>query len=470
MRKGLYLRLAFQNLSKNAILYLPFLVASSLMVFVYYTVSFFATAETFGHNIPYGNYLQGLMGVGMYVMPVICAPFLWYINSFLMKRRKRELGLYGFLGMERRHVARIMLWEALLCLGASLAAGLLAGAALGRLLYLLLLNLLGAPVDMSYRLSWTPVAHTVRLFAVIFAACLLFNLFRVSVVTPASLLQEPQKGEKDSPLVPLVAVLGVFCLGGGYYLSLTARLDGMLLMVFLLAVILVIAGTYGVFTAGSSFLLKALRRRKSFYYRPCNFVTLSGMIHRMRKNAAGLVNICIFGTMVLVAMSCVAAVWAGYGQVMALLRDPPKLEGVGLDLTSLPPEVIITEFGTLIFLGLFFSIVFFGCTVLVMYYKQVTEGYEDRARFLVMRQVGMDEALSRSTVRRQILLVFFLPLAGALVHMAFAVPILIKLLGILRIDDLGLILTAFGLTALAFGAVYVLAYLITARAYSKLIQ
>lgn len=470
MRKALYLRLAFQNLRKNAVLYLPFLAAASLMVFVFYIVTFFATAESFGHNIPYGNNLKSLMMVGMMVMPFICAPFLWYINSFLIKRRKRELGLYGYLGLERRHIARIMLWESILCLAASLAAGLLAGAALGRLLYLLLLSLLGMPVDMSYQLSWTPVLHTVRLFGAVFLVCLVFNLFRVSVATPVALLQEPHKGEKDSPLAPLIALLGVLCLGGGYYLSLTARLDGTLLLIFLLAVILVIAGTYGVFTAGSSFLLRALRNNKGFYYRPCNFVTVSGMIHRMRKNAAGLVNICIFGTMVLVAMSCVAAVWAGYGQVMAMLQDPPQPSGFGLDLTRFPPEVIVNEFGTLIFLGLFFSVVFLGCTVLVMYYKQVTEGYEDRARFLVMRQVGMDEALARSTVRRQILLVFFLPLAGALVHMAFAVPILIKLLGILRINDLGLIFLAFGLTALGFGVVYVLVYLVTARAYSRLIQ
>ncbi len=242
----------------------------------------------------------------------------------------------------------------------------------------------------------------------------------------------------------------------------------MVIPAFFLASLLVALGTYGVFIFGSIYVLKALRSNKGFYYQPQNFVTLSGMLHRMRKNGAGLANICLFGTMTLVTLCCTLTVAFGQGEVMALLGSANRQGVISLDLEHIAPEELTIFFGTLAFLGLFFGTAFLLCTVLVMYYKQITEGHEDREGFLVMQRVGMSVGMVRSTVRRQVLLVFSLPLLGALLHLCFAVPVLIRLFDVLCVSSRTVLLGA-GCAVLVFAGLYLGVYLATAKVYYKLV-
>ena len=471
-RKLLCPWLAFQNLRNNRRDYLPFLGAASLIICLFFTVCNLSESRSFARAIPGSGTLHGLMAVATLLLPVVCAPFLWYINSFLMKRRKKELGLYGVLGLEQRHVGAVLFFETLYSFLFSLAAGLGTGILLMGLSVRLLLDLAGITAD--YAPSVTPAAllYTVGLFGVIFLGCLVGNLVHLSLAAPTDLLREDRSGERDPRFGVLGGVLGLLLLGGGYTVAILAYNDPLLaLMVipaFFLASLLVALGTYGVFIFGSIYVLMALRSNKGFYNQPQNFVTLSGMLHRMRKNGAGLANICLFGTMTLVTLCCTLTVAFGQGEVMALLGSANRQGVISLDLEHIAPEELTIFFGTLAFLGLFFGTAFLLCTVLVMYYKQITEGHEDREGFLVMQRVGMSVGMVRSTVRRQVLLVFSLPLLGALLHLCFAVPVLIRLFDVLCVSSRTVLLGA-GCAVLVFAGLYLGVYLATAKVYYKLV-
>lgn len=467
--------LALGNLKNNSRDYLPFLGAASLIVCLFFTVCNIAEAPDFGKHIPGGWMIQALMVAGTLLLPVVCGPFLWYINGFLMKRRRKELGLYGVLGLEQRHVGAVLFFETLYSFLFSVAAGLIAGILLMGLSTKLLLGLAGIAVDYTPGITPRAVVITVGLFGVIFAGCLGGNLVHLSLAAPTQLLREDHSGEKDPRFGVLGGVLGVLLLGAGYFVSLRAYNDPNIalniIFTFLLAALLVALGTYGVFVFGSIYLLKGLKANKSFYYRPQNFVTLSGMLHRMRKNGAGLANICLFGTMTLVTLCCTLTVAFGQEQVMGLLgtsNDSRRDLGITLNLEEMRPDELVNLFGTLAFLGLFFGTAFLLCTVLVMYYKQITEGNQDREGFVVMRRVGMSGGMVRSTVRRQVTLVFLLPLLMALIHLAFAAPVMIKMFQILCIGP-ETVLMAAGVGVLAFVALYLGAYLVTARGYYRIV-
>lgn len=467
--------LALGNLKNNSRDYLPFLGAASLIICFFFTVCNMAESRDFGRNIPGGWQLQAMMGIGTILLPVVCGPFLWYINSFLMKRRRRELGLYGVLGLEQRHVGAVLFFETVYSYLISLAVGLGAGVLLMGLAVKLLLGLAGITADFTPGVIPSALVNTVGLFGVIFFGCLVGNLVHLSLAAPTDLLREDHSGEKDPKFGVLGGVLGLLLLGGGYYVAVRAYFDpllvrgGTIFLAIFLACLLVALGTYGVFIFGSIYFLKALKGNKGFYYRPQNFVTLSGMLYRMRKNGAGLANICLFGTMTLVTLCCTVTVALGQGEVLSLLgTDTSDLGDFVLNLENMEPEDLVRFFGTLAFLGLFFGAAFLLCTVLVMYYKQLTEGNEDRGGFVVMRRVGMSSGMVRSTVRRQVTLVFFLPLLMALVHLGFALPVLIRLFQVFCISA-RTVLTAAGVGVLAFVALYLGAYLVTARAYYRIV-
>ncbi len=471
-RKLLCPWLAFQNLRNNRRDYLPFLGAASLIICLFFTVCNLSESRGFARSIPGSGTLHGLMSVATLLLPVVCAPFLWYINSFLMKRRKKELGLYGVLGLEQRHVGTVLFFETLYSFLFSLAAGLGAGILLTGLSGKLLLGLAGITAD--YTPSVTPVAllYTLGLFGVIFLGCLAGNLVHLSLAAPTDLLREDHSGERDPRFGVLGSILGLLLLGGGYAVAIWAYCEPMLALlvvpVFFLASLLAALGTYGVFIFGSIYVLKALRGNKDFYYRPQNFVTVSGMLHRMRKNGAGLANICLFSTMTLVTLCCTLTVAFGQGEVMTLVGTDYRAGAVSLDLAHIAPEELTVFFGTLAFLGIFFGAAFLLCTVLVMYYKQITEGHQDRDGFVVMRRVGMGVGMVRSTVRRQVTLVFSLPLLGALLHLCFAVPVLIRLFDILCVSSRTVLLGT-GCAVLVFAGLYLGAYLTTAKAYYKIV-
>ena len=466
--------LAFGNLKNNSRDYLPFLGAASLIICLFFTVCNLSESSGFAQSIPGSGTLHGLMSVAVLLLPVVCGPFLWYINSFLMKRRRKELGLYGVLGLEQRHVGAVLFFETLYSFLFALAVGLVAGVLLMSLSAKLLLGLAGITADYTPAVSPSALAGTLELFGVIFLGCLAGNLIRLSRTAPTDLLKDDRSGEKDPKFGIVGGILGLLLLAGGYTVAVRAYYDPNLILLviplFFVAALLVALGTYGVFIFGSIYLLKALKGNRDFYYQPRNFVTLSGMLHRMRKNGAGLANICLFGTMTLVTLCCTLTVALGQDQVAALLGT--SNEGRGdfvLNLERMDLSELTILFGTLAFLGLFFGAAFLLCTVLVMYYKQLTEGHEDRDGFVIMRRVGMGAGMVRSTVRRQVTLVFLLPLAGALLHLSFALPVLIRLFGVLCIES-RTVLAAAGAGAGLYILLYLGVYLVTARAYYRIVS
>lgn len=471
MRKLFLPRLAVRGLYGNRRLYLPFLLASSFMVMVFYLVASFTLNDSFGENIPHGGNIRVLMSIGYLLLPIVIFPFLLYVNSFLIKGRSRELALYAVLGLERRHVAAVLFIESVICCALCLVAGIGAGAVLSPLVFEGLLTALGIAVDMTYTFSFAPVLGVVKVFAGCFAILLIANILRALRTRPASLLQGQKQGEKPLRGKPLIALAGAGCLLYGYYLSLTAAPDSRFITSFFFAVLLVIFGTYGLFTAGSVEVLRRMRMQGSrFYTDSTRFIVVTGLLHRMRKNAAGLVNLCLFGTMALFTLTCSVSVLLGQGEVMKLLGQTLAEGQIGLNTANITTQELQLEFVTLAFLGIFFVLVFLACTALILYYKQLSEGMEDASRFRIMRAVGLSDDMTRRTARRQLRVVFLLPLGGALVHLLFAAPILSVFLQVLAISELWVLAAGLGISALLFCAVYAGCYRLTSAAYLKAIS
>ena len=656
MTRHLYLRLAVGNIKNNRRFYFPFLLTAILTVACFFIMMSTSQSPT----LPGGETTRIVMYLGDIIVALFSVIFLYYTNSFLIKRRKKELGLYNILGLEKRHIAKVLCWETFLSGLISIGLGLGLGALLDRLMYLLLLNLLHFDVSMTYTFLPRVAILTGVLFAGVFVLLLLSNLVQVGRAKPIELLRGGQVGEKEPRVKWPLVVIGVLALGTGYYLAVTTESVVAALGVFFLAVLLVIIGTYCLFLAGSIAVLKLMKRNKGYYYKPRHFVSVSGMLYRMKQNAVGLANICILSTMVLVTVSTTVSLYGGVSDIlerrypydlethfynaaepvkgyartvleqaaqeagleieemvnyetltMTLTQDGNTLDAVlstdlpgayiqfltvegwealtgqqlqplgdhqvalcvqegslgdqinllGEDYTVTqrieePPangslagyisnsyyivvadhaalehiqqaqaiadnyssdlnwelsasfsgtdeeklEVIdafrqrlATEtlnlngtsypldwfasvrqdniqeayglYGGFLFLGILLGLLFLMATVLIIYYKQIIEGYDDRSRFQIMRQVGMSKKLISSSVRSQVLTMFLLPLGVAAVHLCFAFPLLTRVLKALALDN---VMIFFWCTLVTFGAfvvVYVLVYLITARVY-----
>lgn len=675
MRKGLYFRLAADNLRKNARLYLPYLLSGVLVVGLFYIILFLANNAGLESSIG-GSNLSILLGFGAIVIAIFALIFLFYTNSFLIRRRKRELGLYNVLGMEKRHLGRMMAAEALYLGCISVVGGLLFGVLFSRLMVKLLGLLMGLPVYVTGNVSPLAVLVTVLYFFGVYFLTLLTNLRQVHLAKPVELLVSSAEGEREPRTKWLLAVIGVLCLGGGYYLAITTTEPLKALALFFVAVVLVVIGTYCLFTAGSIAILKLLRRNKRYYYKPKHFTAVSGMLYRMKKNAVGLANICILSTMVLVMLSttlslyiglddsvtaafpsavalrcynlsseesdkllaaadekfdvpeasdyvraryvtrnfdrtdegytfgggednttigvltcakyylentgtelqleadeiCVSAGAAAVGDTLVigtqsfrvagncadfdlmdhdnyiggtlitfvfaeeavvqelllsrytelLTNDDPSDDpyvdylqngsfwslyvGEELDLSNTEQvafaqelaeyvdlkmghgedesayysiytvsraenmSTYCTTYGGLFFLGIFLGLCFTIATILIMYYKQVTEGYEDRERFLILRKVGMSEADVKATIRSQVLTVFFLPLIVAAIHIAFAFPMIVRMLHILALTNVGLFAICTLGSLAVFSLLYIVLYALTAKAYYRIVK
>lgn len=462
--------LAVRSLRGNRSKYLPFLLATSFMVFVYFLVASFTLNETFGRNIPDGDNIRQLMGVGFSLLPIVILPFLLYVNSYLIKSRSRELALYTVLGLEQRHIAGMLIIESTLCLLFCLIAGIGAGALLCPLVFGGLLAALRLPIDMQYSLSSEAILATIQVFGLCFVVMLIANIWRAVRTRPAALLRGDKQGERLLRGQPLIAATGLVCLIGGYGLSLTAAPDFGFLNRFLIAVLLVIIGTYGIFTAGSVSLLRRMRNDSRFFSDPSRFIIVSGLMHRMQKNAAGLVNICLFSTMALFTLCCSVCVLLGQNSAMGMIGQAIADGQIALNTADLTKEAIAMEFVTLSFLGIFFVLVFLACTALILYYKQLSESAEDLGRFRILRALGLSEEMTAATARRQLRVVFLLPLGTALLHILFASPILSIFLQILAIQDLWVPICGITFSMLFFTGMYTLFYHFTARAYTKAIS
>lgn len=654
MRKSSFFpRLALVNLLRNGQYYGPYLLACGGTAAMFYILRYLTESEIVS-SVRGAGYLQSLMYLGCIVVALFSIVLLLYANSFVMKRRQRELGLYNILGLEKRHIALLCLWETLYCALAAIVGGIAVGILFSKLTLLLLLQIARLPVEFGFEISVPGIFATAALFAVLFALTLVCNLFRVSRSRPVELLHSDSAGEREPKTKRLLVVLGLLTLGGGYFLSWKVQRPEEALALFFLAVVLVMIGTYCLFTAGSVAVLKALRSNPGYYYQTRHFTAVAGLLHRMKQNAVGLANICILSTMVLVTVSTTVSLYTGMessldqmfphdvdiiqslddrdedgpqlsteellaqvernlaaaGRKAELLQWYTRTDTVGyysgntfslnfqdgintqielltaeeysrltgrsvtlepdqvfvqmenLDLPktfyieSLPFHVAgtVTDFprynttvlvsghtarvslvvadetvisaigaqdrngldrefriqmdldgteaqklacvdlllngtgggtainsrqdnavdlyamyGGFLFLGIFLGLLFLLATALIIYYKQISEGYEDQRRYQILRQVGMTDREVRASIHSQILLVFFLPLCTAGIHTAAAYPMVSKLLTLFQLTSTGHYALCTAGTLAVFCAVYALVYGLTARAYRRII-
>ena len=303
MRKsGFFPRLALVNLVRNGRFYGPYLLSCVVTAAMYYILVFLAYNEGL-ESVRGAMYLKSFAGVGCFVAAGLSAVILLYANSFVMKRRQRELGLYNILGLEKRHIARMCFWETLFCAAVTLAGGILLGILFSKAVILLLLKLARIPAQFGMEISLRGVTETSTLFGLLFLLTLGQNLFRLSRAKPVDLLHSASAGEREPRTKWLLVLLGLLTLGGGYFLAIATQNPIEAMMLFFGAVFLVIIGTYCLFTAGSIAILKRLRANPKFYYQTRHFTAVSGLLYRMKQNAVGLASICILSTMVLVTVS-----------------------------------------------------------------------------------------------------------------------------------------------------------------------
>ena len=642
MNNFIYEKLAVTNLKNNRKTYVPYIFTGVLTVMMFYIID----ALSRGKGITQDT-LKICLQYATGVIVVFAVIFLFYTNSFLIKRRKKEIGVYNILGMGKRHIARMMAVETILTAGISILGGLVFGIIFGKLMYLLLLKILHNSVDMQFSVNGTAIVQTVILFAGIFLLTYLHNILQIQLVNPVELLHGGNQGEKEPKSRWLLVIVGVAALGNGYWIALTTEAPLEALLKFFVAVVCVIIGTYALFIAGSIVVLKILRKNKAYYYNPKHFTSVSGMIYRMKQNGAGLANICVLSTMVLVMVSTTVSLYAGmedildsrfprdvsivcneadtnkeetlqrlikeqcekagvkitdrvryrYGSMNAVLKGD-KLENVDQyypdnhfyyvemitqeeynriekknvslkeqeiltyttngkcgkkqiniagqnyqvkkelsEMTSQPKstaemyktlyivfanaeqieriesfsyadkfnlkgddgkqkealEQIQNEFyekfpdgtmesrmlsrssfyelyGGLFFIGIYLGSMFIMATVLIIYYKQISEGYDDRERYQIMQKVGMSKKEVKRSIRSQVLSVFFLPLVVAVIHVAVAFKVMTKILGVLNLTNVSLFAVCTIITIAVFAVFYIIVYSITAKEYYQIVN
>lgn len=642
MNNFIYEKLAVTNLKNNRKTYVPYIFTGVLTVMMFYIIDVLSRGKGITQDT-----LKICLQYATGVIVVFAVIFLFYTNSFLIKRRKKEIGVYNILGMGKRHIARMMAVETILTAGISILGGLVFGIIFGKLMYLLLLKILHNSVDMQFSVNGTAIVQTVILFAGIFLLTYLYNILQIQLVNPVELLHGGNQGEKEPKSRWLLVIVGVAALGNGYWIALTTEAPLEALLKFFVAVVCVIIGTYALFIAGSIVVLKILRKNKAYYYNPKHFTSVSGMIYRMKQNGAGLANICVLSTMVLVMVSTTVSLYAGmedildsrfprdvsivcneadtnkeetlqrlikeqcekagvkitdrvryrYGSMNAVLKGD-KLENVDQyypdnhfyyvemmtqdeynriekrnvsleeqeiltytsngkcgkkeiniagrnyqvkkelsEMTSQPKstaemyktlyivfanaeqieriepfsyadkfnlkgddgkqkealEQIQNEFyekipdgmmesrmlsrssfyelyGGLFFIGIYLGSMFIMATVLIIYYKQISEGYDDRERYQIMQKVGMSKKEVKRSIRSQVLSVFFLPLIVAVIHVAVAFKVMTKILGVLNLTNVSLFAVCTIITIAVFAVFYIIVYSITAKEYYQIVN
>lgn len=711
--------LAAGNIRKNGSTYLPYLGISIFAMFTYFVFDLIQKNDVI-YTLPRGSYAVMMIYVGFYLLGFIMVPFLYYTNSFLIKRRKRELGLYSILGLEKKHIGVMMFWESLMLYVIVVFAALVLGLLFSRLLFLVLLNMTGMPVDVDFEISFNAVIDMLMFYGLVTLINLTVNLVQVGKSNPIELMSEAKGGERQPRFLSLWTLLGVLTLGLGYFLALTACFDSDIFSNFFIAVLSVVAGTYFLFTSGSIVFLRMMKSQKKLYYKPDNFITVSGMLYRMKKSAAGLSNICIFSTMAIITVVCSVTVYMGmdsivkvayekefelvflgkdtvdrgalkdsvyalageagteisdyggcaYIEASAYVKDghfydlqsldepvayqdmyavafttleefnrmegkekAPEMEeinliggegkvpemeeinliggevkaseveefnfigsegkeleseeinliggegkelesgevivystgadmgwesvffgeksysvkeelencsfGVKMEGNHVDPTYLIvaandeelaelaqvlgvdsntawiyrcgfnssgedtlldtfsgklntfvtdkpgfagfndhrehmselkSSYGGLLFVGVFYGLIFLICLVVTMYYKQVTEGFEDQCNFEIMQKIGMSDGEIRRTIKKQIRMVFLLPLAGAFLHTAVGMRMVGMLMGAIRFYEKGLLFGCAALVSLVFSLVYIFCYRRTSQAYYRIVR
>ena len=540
---SLYTRLAWDGIRKNKRLYLPYLLTCVGMVTLYYMMSELCGSPLLD-SMRGGTSSRLVLGLGTWVIAIFSALFLFYTNSFLVRRRQREFGLYHVLGLGKRHIALLCAIETLLTAAIALATGLVIGIGLSFVVELGLRTSIRAEVDFAFRVSGAVVAKTVLVYLAIFLLILLSTLVKVGRGTAVSLLRSESCGEKPPRANVLVAVLGAVLLVVAYGMAVSIQEPLQAMLLFFVAVILVILGTYLLFIAGSVALCRALQKNKSYYYQSRHFVSVSSMTYRMKRNGAGLASICILATMVLVMLSSSAClyfgaedslnvtyphefsltvwvrdvealpkletvldaagapygveiwrrgeveqngeevIWSGQfdtglsreqqlalgGAIGEALNDPDTTQGFSRSFRAEAADEFYGTYGSLFFIGIVLSVLFICAAVLIIYYKQLCEGYEDQPRFAIMQKVGMTAPDIRHSVNSQLLTVFFLPLAGAALHMAFAFPMIRRVLLVFSLNNTALFVATALISLAVLSVVYTLVYRATSNAYYRIVK
>lgn len=664
MKALFYPRLAWTGIKNNRRLYLPYILTCIGMVAMFYIMLSLSTGE-FLDKMRGGTTLGSVLGLGAGVIGFFAVLFLFYTNSFLIRRRKKEFGLYNILGMGKRNIARVLFSETLILAAVSLVFGLILGAALSKLAELGLAYFVESDAGYDFTVYPTAMGYTVLLFVCIFLLLFFKSVGQVGLSNPVELLHSESVDEKPPKANWIFGVLGIVILAAAYYISVTIEQPVAALGWFFIAVLMVIAATYLLFIAGSVLLCRILQKNKRYYYKPNHFVSVSSMAYRMKRNGAGLASVCILITMVLVMIASTSCLYFGKNDVLRsqyphdfnvtvdfdtldevtqenidktkagidafmdknggisfgicgksdrvtgelrdgvfymgndvygpeyssflyiidladynrntgssyrlndgealvfassrtydhdtirieggreykvvksdgtidFIRDTDMLgysavyivvpdfyssaedllqatekqgvsqpwlqwryqfdssadyltqleieEGIwdviaqahsgGYGLSSLAGarDDFYGSFGGLFFLGIMLSIVFIIAAVLIIYYKQVSEGYEDQSRFEIMQKVGMTKKDIRKSINSQMLTVFFLPLLFAIVHLGFAFPMINKLLLLFGLDNLGLLLLTAAISALVFALFYIIVYRVTSNAYYSIVS
>lgn len=568
MLKAFYLRLAWSNIRRNRKTFFPYILTTAIISGVFLLIGGLMLSDGLA-NLPTGQTATSLFSFGLVVFGIFAFFFMIYINNFLIGRRKREFGLYGILGLEKRHVGRILIWENFITLGLGVACGIIVALVFGRLLFLVLIKMIHAVPGSVFTIAPTAYIITSLLFLGIFVITSLLNMRQVRVSSPIELMSSEKKGEKDSKLMIPLTILGVICLAAAYYYAWSIVQPGVALGVFFLLAILVIIATNILFTSGSIAALRALRANKKLYYKPRNFIAIGGMFQRMRQNAKSLATICVLSTMLIVTVAGTLSLYLGQEEMLSemypydvcvridistddqtvrdfdkaimvlaqekdvklsadknkLTYDEPKEllqsnNNVGPDAKWVDtPNLIYFDggmrfdvdageenclefinniqtlaeqtfpngshfvskifdmrqegyglYGGLLFLGAFFGILFLAVTVLIIYFKQISEGYEDKAQFVILQKVGMDDKQVKATINRQVLWVFFIPLGMTILHMVFASKIMSRMLQTFMLYDWGLVLSCIGGVCVVFVLLYLIVYKLTAKVYYRIVK
>ncbi|MDY2855955.1 MAG: ABC transporter permease [Oscillospiraceae bacterium] len=665
MRNFFYFRLALTNIKKHARSYVPYIITCVITIAMFYIIK--SLAFNLDKNLS-SIAAATSMSLGCIVVAIFAIIFLFYTNSFLLKKRKKEFGLYNILGMEKKHMSALIATESLIISVISLVLGLIIGIALDKLIFMIVIKLLDGQSPLGFTIIPEAILHTVVLFCIIFAAILLNSVRIVYTTKTIDLLQGSNTGEKEPKTKWLLAILGVLCLGGGYTISIISKNPVTTIGLLFIAIVLVVIGTYFIFVAGITVLLKLLRKNKGFYYKTSHFISISGMIYRMKQNAVGLANICVLSTMVLVMISTTSSLFIGMqdaidavlpydykitvandettnqqvkedlkktaadnnikitkfvdyeylefnadlkyncitasdysvesknlvgliivtqqdynmlknsnvrlsdGQVMMfypnsfpysdltifdqrykvkesrkisdfipgksrmgysiydsygiVVKDNSQLEQISKYFKSYYSNTEFSRFNcsfydcgfnvdadqkkqlefnqvlensdifdnlryknfvsyffkstmyqdfrdtysSMFFLGIFLSILFIMATILIIYYKQISESYDDKERYEIMQNVGMSHTEVKRTIRSQVLTVFFLPLIVAGIHVAFAFPIMSRVLSLLGLINVTLYIICTVICFLVFALMYGIIFAITSRLYYKTVN
>lgn len=313
MNSKIYGKLAVTNLKNNGKSYVPYILASAFSVMMYFIMDNLYRNRSL---VEKGSPLAIMLSYADAVLLIFSVIFLFYINSFLIKRRKKELGIYNILGMGKGHLGKMLFLESVITTVTSIIGGILAGILLSKLVYLILLKILHMGGKIEYRISLASTGMTTILFGAIFILIFLYNLLQMKLSNPIELLRGGNTGEREPKTKWIMTIIGILCLAGGYSIALITKEPMAALGKFFIAVILVIIGTYALFMAGSIAFFKMLRNKKSYYYKTRHFTAVSGMIYRMKQNAVGLANICILSTMVLVLVSMTVSLYGGLNDVI----------------------------------------------------------------------------------------------------------------------------------------------------------